>query len=1010
VIIIHAAAVNGSLALWGEVPYEAPKRRGAKRAAARCGATAEQLRAALGDGGITLHGEDRSLVAWLPTIAGGPAPSSPLIGEVPAAESRRIEPWTIDAIVVDDAAAIDLLAAVVGKRLVAPGVIVGADLGFFATAMRVAAALVSRGHVLPSIEQAGGQWFAKWIAAPTAGEHEQIASLVRAMPAVALAVGTEPASDRRAVITAFMTSIVDRLMRSHGPSRKGGVSLHDRWLAALGTRDGRLEGEAAEMEALRATLLEWRRPVAEQGLFDFRVAFRLEEPSPENERWTIRFLLQGIDDPSLILPLSLVWQSDARGGDAAAVRRLLRRGRGDATRFILGSLAQAATISTRVDEALRRQAPSEIETDTNGAFAFLASDATALESAGFGVFLPSWWSGKGTKKRLSLRASVRAPKFKSETGLSLRELVNVRWSVALGGESLSLAELRALARMKTPLIRLRGEWVQLTSAEIEEAIRFAGGKTRRVALGDVVRMSLGATSTGAQSLAVDDVEGEGAIGELLERLQGKREWQELPPPKGFRGSLRPYQARGFSWLDFLTNTGLGACLADDMGLGKTVQTLALIQKRWLEEKAPVLLICPTSVTGNWLREAARFTPSLPVLLHHGSDRRRGKAFAAKAKKSSIVVSSYALLVRDAELLRGVRWKGVVLDEAQNIKNSETKQAKAARAIDGDLRIALTGTPVENNIGDLWSIADFLNPGFLGSARSFRERFFLPIQTRRDPDAIESLRRLTAPLILRRLKTDRSIIADLPEKNEMKVYCTLTKEQASLYEAVTRDAEKAIAETEGINRKGLILATITKLKQVCNHPRQLLGDRSAIDGRSGKLARLREMLSEAVESGDAALVFTQFAEMGGILQTYLQEQFGMEVFFLHGGTARARRDAMVERFQSAGEGPRIFILSLKAGGTGLNLTRANHVFHFDRWWNPAVENQATDRAFRIGQKKSVQVHKFICGGTFEEKIDAMIEGKLELATKVVGTGEGWLTEMSNRELRELFALRADAVGE
>ena len=1007
-LILHAALVDGAVAVWGEVPFEGKKK------STRCGASAEQLRTALREGGIAIDGEAGTLIGWLPTAAGHPAPSSPLLGELVPLEATRIEPWSVDVIAIEDATS--LLASVVGKRLIAPGVVVGADLAFLATAMRFAAALVSRGHVLPSLERVGTEWLARWIAAPTASEHEQIASLVRSIPPAVLAFGTNadvpPAIDRRAALDAFMTPIIDRLMRESTRAPGSGVTLHDRWLAALGTPDGRLSGDAAELAALRNTLAEWRRPVSEQALFDFRVAFRLEEPAlaDEMDRWTIRFLLQGIDDPSLILPLSLVWRSDARGGDAAAVRRLMKRGQGHATRFILGSLAQAGTISKAVDEALRKPSPSEIDTDTNGAFTFLASDAAALESAGFGVFLPSWWSGKGTKKRLSLRASVRAPKFKSASGLSMQELVDVQWKVALGGEVLSLAELRALARMKTPLIRVRGEWVQLTSAEIEEAIRFARAKAEKVKLDDVVRMSLTAAASGAKELTLEDVDGDAAVAEILERLQGKREWEELPPPAGFEGSLRPYQARGFSWLDFLTRTGLGACLADDMGLGKTVQTLALIQKRWLEQKAPLLLICPTSVTGNWVREAARFTPSLPVLLHHGVDRKQGKEFAKKARKSAIVISSYALLTRDAELLRGVRWKGVVLDEAQNIKNSETKQAKAARAIEADLRIALTGTPVENNIGDLWSIADFLNPGYLGSASAFRQRFFLPIQTRRDPDAIESLRRLTGPLILRRLKTDRSIIADLPEKNEMKVYCTLTKEQASLYEAVVRDAEKAISKSEGISRKGVILATLTKLKQVCNHPRQLLGDRSAIDGRSGKLARLQEMLGEAVESGDRALVFTQFAEMGNILQTHLQEQFGMEVLFLHGATPRAKRDEMVERFQRNGDGPSIFILSLKAGGTGLNLTRASHVFHFDRWWNPAVENQATDRAFRIGQTRSVQVHKFICGGTFEEKIDAMIERKLELATKVVGTGEGWLTEMSNHELRELFALRADAVGE
>jgi hypothetical protein len=979
-LVVHAALVEGTVAVWAE-----------------------------GQGlpGLDIRGEPRSLVGWLPSVKGKPVPSSPILGEVPPVEKTRIAPVRVEALVVGDV--IGLLASVVGKRLLAPGVLIAADLAFLATAMRFAAALVSRGHVLPLID---GE-FARWMAAPVAGEHEQLASLVRGTPPVLLAFGMDdsapPATDRRGAIEGFVNAIVDGLMRSVAIPRARPVSLHDRWVAALASPDGRIAGDPAELAALRTTLAEWRRPVTEQALFDFRIAFRLEEPPLDNNQWTIRFLLQGVDDPSLLLPLALVWTSEAQGDDAAAVRRLLQRGRGDAKRFILTSLAQAAAISTRVDEALRQPSPSHIATDVDGAFAFLVADARALEGAGFGVFLPSWWSGKGTKKRLSLRASVRAPKFKSESGLSLGELVDVRWEVALGGERLSLAELRALARMKAPLVRLRGEWVQLTSEEIGEAIRFAQAKGEQRELAQVLRIGLAGTAEGA-TLEVDAVTGTGAVGEMLERLQGKREWEELPPPSGFAGSLRPYQARGFSWLDFLTGTGLGALLADDMGLGKTVQTLALIQKRWLERQGPILLICPTSVTGNWLREAARFTPSLPVLLHHGADRRRGATFVSQATASAIVISSYALLTRDAELLAKVPWKGVILDEAQNIKNSETRQSKAARAIVAELRIALTGTPVENNIGDLWSIAEFLNPGYLGSASSFRERFFLPIQTRRDPDAIESLRRLTAPLILRRLKTDRSIIADLPEKNEMKVYCTLTKEQASLYEAVAADAQQALAESEGISRKGLVLATITKLKQVCNHPRQLLGDRSAIDGRSGKVTRLYEMLAEAVESGDRALVFTQFAEMGTILQTYLQEQFGMEVPFLHGGTARAKRDAMVERFQAAGDGPQIFLLSLKAGGTGLNLTRANHVFHFDRWWNPAVENQATDRAFRIGQTRSVQVHKFICGGTFEEKIDAMIEGKLELATRVVGTGEGWLTELSNVELRELFALRADAVGE
>jgi SNF2 family DNA or RNA helicase len=352
----------------------------------------------------------------------------------------------------------------------------------------------------------------------------------------------------------------------------------------------------------------------------------------------------------------------------------------------------------------------------------------------------------------------------------------------------------------------------------------------------------------------------------------------------------------------------------------------------------------------------------------------------------------------------------VLDEAQNIKNPETKQAKTARALKADYRIALTGTPVENNVGDLWSIMEFLNPGFLGTQTGFKNRFFIPIQAGKDSEAVEKLKRLTGPFILRRLKTDKAIIADLPEKMEMKVFSTLTKEQASLYEAVVKETMEALDKTEGIQRKGLVLATLLKLKQVCNHPAQFLRDNSPIPGRSGKLNRLTEMVEEMTEVGDRALIFSQFAEMGEILRRHLQETFGREVLFLHGGVPKKQRDRMVEQFQAEDDGPCIFILSLKAGGTGLNLTRASRVIHFDRWWNPAVENQATDRAFRIGQTKNVQVHKFLCAGTLEERIDEMIERKKEIAESVIGTGEAWLTELSTAELKNLFTLGEEAIGE
>jgi SNF2 family DNA or RNA helicase len=634
---------------------------------------------------------------------------------------------------------------------------------------------------------------------------------------------------------------------------------------------------------------------------------------------------------------------------------------------------------------------------------------------GFGVLLPAWWTRKGTKLRLSLRASVKSPAMQGGSGLSLDEIVQFDWQVALGDQPLALQELEALARLKAPLVKVRGQWVQVNASEIQAALDFwKNNQTGTAAARDIVRMALGA-ATMPGDLAFAGVTAVGWIGDFLARLEGRATFEELQAPPRFCGTLRPYQVRGYSWLAFLRRWGLGACLADDMGLGKTVQTLALIQRDWESNgKRPSLLVCPVSVVGNWQKEAARFTPGLPVLVHHGVGRRKGPAFRKLAQEHALVLSSYGLVHRDALVLQEVQWAGVILDEAQNIKNPETKQAQAARSFPADYRIALTGTPVENHVGDLWSIMEFLNAGFLGSRAEFKRTFFFPIQANHDPEAIERLKKLTGPFVLRRLKTDKTIISDLPDKLEMKVFCTLTKEQASLYAAVIADMEKALKSAkERIQRKGVILATLSKLKQVCNHPAHFLGDNSPIPARSGKLARLTEMLEEAVDEGDRALVFTQFSEMGEILKRHLQETFGREVLFLHGSLSKKQRDQIVARFQAgaaAADGPRLFVLSLKAGGTGLNLTAANHVFHFDRWWNPAVENQATDRAFRIGQTRNVQVHKFVCLGTVEEKIDDMIERKQQIAARVVGTGEGWITELSNAQLKELFALRKEALAE
>ncbi|HEU4793169.1 MAG TPA: DEAD/DEAH box helicase, partial [Nitrolancea sp.] len=529
-----------------------------------------------------------------------------------------------------------------------------------------------------------------------------------------------------------------------------------------------------------------------------------------------------------------------------------------------------------------------------------------------------------------------------------------------------------------------------------------------VTFGEAMRLALAPGELAG--IPVTEVVTDGWVEELMDELTDRQRLSPVPVPCEFTGELRPYQKVGLSWLAFLHRYGLGACLADDMGLGKTIQTIALLlHKQNGAHRKPALLICPMSVVSNWEHEVARFAPSLRVMVHHGG-RRAKEDFATQAHQHDLVITSFALLQRDEKQLAVVQWGDLIVDEAQNIKNPDTKQARSARKLPAEHRLALTGTPVENRLSELWSILEFLNPGYLGTKSDFQERFARPIERAQDHDAADRLKSLVGPFILRRLKTDPSVIADLPAKNEMKVFCPLTKEQATLYEAVVRDSLRQIEGAEGIARRGVVLATLMKLKQVCNHPAELLKDGSTVDDRSGKLARLTEMMEEARLSGEHALIFTQFADMGRMLKTHLEKSLSDDVLFLHGGTPRKARDEMIDRFQHDPYAPSAFVLSLKAGGTGLNLTRASQVFHFDRWWNPAVEDQATDRAFRIGQTRKVQVYKFLCTGTMEERIDEMIERKKALSEAIVGTSEAWITELSTEDLREIFQLRKEAVSE
>ncbi len=1038
-IVLHGGLLeSGQLVLWGERPVSngapppaAPAQRGVPPASPYDAGAAPLLKA-LESASLWFAGPKRrveQLAIWLPSGESGPAPSSSLIGEpLPDKPAPKLAAWSVTGLRLAPDQAVVTLVTAAGRDTLAPGVVVGRTLAWCAAAAKMAAALVVRHHYLPGLELLARGARARWMPVIPESDATWLAQLARHMPdacrAIALTAESPPDTAPVALVKAFLGVLVDYLVRSGCESlaaRKsngdaGFASLHDQWLHALRSSDGAMAAHPAELKKLAAQIEEWRRPLAALTLAPFRLCFRLEEPhdtppdktlffAPPGQKWYVRFLLRGVDDPSLIVPASEAWEP------TGPVQAVLRASGFEPKEYLLSALGQAARICPRVGQSLRTATPTGYTLDTQGAHEFLAQKAWLLEEAGFGVLLPAWWSRKGTQTRLSVQAQVESPAMKAEGGLSLDQVVKFNWQVALGDVTLTAEQLAALASLKSPLVQVRGQWVQLTPQEIQAALEFwkqRGGA--KATLRELLNMTLGATPL-PSGIEFKGVRATGWVADLFERMTGKRDFEELPPPRGFCGTLRPYQIRGYAWLAFLHQWGLGACLADDMGLGKTIQTLALVQHAWEQgNRQPVLLVCPMSVVGNWQKEAARFTPELPVLVHHGVKRTRGEAFKELASQYALVISSYALLYRDFEVLKEVDWAGVVLDEAQNIKNPQAKQSQAARGLPARFRIALTGTPVENHVGDLWSIMEFLNPGLLGSQAQFKRCFFIPIQARHDPDAAERLKRITGPFILRRLKTDRSVIADLPDKLEMKVFCNLTKEQVSLYAAAVRDATRQLEGAEGIARKGLVLATLTKLKQICNHPAHFLGEKSPLEGRSGKLARLTEMLEELLDAGDKALVFTQFTEMGELLKRHLQETFGREVLFYHGGLTKKVRDAMVARFQSDGESPRIFVLSLKAGGTGLNLTAANHVFHFDRWWNPAVENQATDRAFRIGQMRNVQVHKFLCVGTLEEKIDEMIERKEEIASQVVGVGEGWLTELSNEELKELFALRQEALGE
>jgi SNF2 family DNA or RNA helicase len=941
--------------------------------------------------------------------------------DIDSPSSQYLHPWQIDGFCLTPALAIQFLTSLPLSANDSKAALLGADIHFWVHIYRWHLDLISRCKFLPTVEKQDSNLIAKWqVLLDSAVDVTRLEKFTSQMP---LACRTYQQTTEniaidlpllpQEIILSFLNNITDNQLRlmvgSQSPLEpRIMMSLPaalQQWLQGLINENNIID--AAGGERLETTLKAWTLPLQYQltGKALFRTCFQLLPPENEEPNWTLKYFLQAADNPEILINAATIWHQ--------SVEKLVYQNRTIAQpqETFLRGLGLASRLYPIITPSLETASPEFCHLTPMEAYEFIKAVTWKFEDSGLGVILPpSLANREGWANRLGLKISAETPQQKSGR-LGLQSLLNFQWHLAIGGQTISKAAFDKLVKLNSPLVEINGEWVELRPQDIKTAQTFFSSRKEQMSLSleDALRISKGDTQV-IEKLPVVSFEASGALAELIGTLTNNQEIQTLPTPGNFTGQLRPYQERGVAWLAFLERWGLGACLADDMGLGKSVQFIVFLlhlQEQNALEK-PTLLVCPTSVMGNWQKEVKKFAPTLKVLEYHGDKRPKGKAFTEAVNKHDIVITSYALIHRDIKLLKAIEWQIIVLDEAQNVKNSEAKQSQAVRQLETTFRIALTGTPVENRLQELWSILDFLNPGYLGNKQFFQRRFAMPIEKYGDTASLNQLRSLVQPFILRRLKSDKDIIQDLPDKQEMTVFCGLTSEQATLYQQLVDESLVAIESAEGLQRRGMILGLLVKLKQICNHPSQYLKLATLEKHHSAKLQRLEEMLDEVLVEEDRALIFTQFAEWGKLLKPYLEKKLGREIFFLYGSTSKKQREEMIDRFQHDPQGPPIMILSLKAGGVGLNLTRANHVFHFDRWWNPAVENQATDRVFRIGQTRNVQVHKFVCTGTLEEKINDMIESKKQLAEQVVGAGEDWLTEMDTDQLRNLLILDRNAV--
>ncbi len=884
---------------------------------------------------------------------------------------------------------LDLRQAIPGFTAVDAGARLSDSLRCWVNAAKFALELAARRRVYPEVDGTVARWRALLTRKPDQARFEALVGGLppasRCLPVREKGRGAIELLPAERVVRDFLDAVVDDLYRrgAHpGPARGWPLELAE----ALRSPGVAFRPRDARHHAIPMLLRTWSR---ESDVVRLRLGLRLRLPERGDDRFRLQLGAHPIASPDAWVPVDEVW-------DAGAELTVGERRYEHPAHAAVRGLARASRLFDPLRECLKGDRPCDLLWDADQTWRFLDEGLPALRDAGFDVSIPPEFEGAGPR-RIRARIRLSSPTGRRAGRVDLAGLLRFRWEVTLGDRVLTGDEFTRLVGLGKPIVRWDGDWVLLSPGELA---RLPKG------LDETGEMP---AATALKAALVGEHEGVPVVADaqLAEVLRALRDPPAAPRPMGLKGDLRPYQARGYAWLSTLGQLGLGACLADDMGLGKTIQLIAhVLRRRQFQRGTPSLVVCPTSVLGNWERELKRFAPRMVVMRYHGTSRDLRAIGAA-----DVVLTTYGLMVRDGEALAKQKFDVVCLDEAQSIKNPDSQRARAARQLRANHRVALSGTPIENRLDELWSLMEFLNPGLLGPRATFRRTVAVPVERFGDEEVARRLRVGIAPFLMRRLKTDPAIIDDLPDKIERIEYTPLTREQAVLYEQVVETAMDSIREASEIERRGRVLAMLTALKQVCNHPAHYLKDEHAqLAGRSGKLERLTDLLENLFDLGERALIFTQYREMGSLIQRHVVELFGYDVPFLHGATPTRRRDEIVARFQNAPDAAPVLVVSLRAGGTGLNLTRATHVVHYDRWWNPAVEDQATDRAYRIGQDRNVQVHKLVCQDTLEERIDNLLEEKRQLAEQVVGSGERWVTELDDETLRQLVALGADAVGE